>query len=267
MTKSDGEHYVRFHELARTLRERCPWDREQDHRSLRRYLIEETHEVVDAIDALVPGDPATDAALIEELGDLLYQVELHATIAEQEGRFDMADVTSVVHDKLVARHPHVFGDVDASDVETVLANWETNKRAEKQRSSVFDGVPAGLPALAYADKVQRRASTVGFDWQDASGAIPKVTEELAELVQATESEPDDPDSVEDELGDLLFAVVNVARHLGLDSEVALRRAARKFQDRFTAVERMATADGLTLGNGLDAEALDAFWERAKANPS
>lgn len=259
-----GEHYVRFHRLARTLRERCPWDRAQDHQSLRRYLIEETYEVVDAIDSLDPADTATDQALIEELGDLLYQIEFHAAIAEQDGRFDMADVTTVVHDKLVARHPHVFGDVDAHDVDTVLANWETLKRAEKERSSVFEGVPRGLPSLAYADKVQRRAATVGFDWEDAAGAFPKLTEELEELTDAVaSSSPDDTEQIEDELGDLLFAVVNVARHLGLDAEVALRRATSKFQERFTKVEGLAAADGVELAKGADAAVLDALWERAK----
>ena len=129
-----GEELVRFHELARTLRERCPWDQEQTHRSLVRYLLEETYEVVDALEALDPDDPSTDEALIEELGDLLYQIEFHATIAEQEGRFTMADVARGVHDKLVRRHPHVFGDVVADDPDTVVANWDAIKREEKQRS-------------------------------------------------------------------------------------------------------------------------------------
>ncbi len=204
----DGEHYVRFHELARTLRERCPWDREQDHRSLRRYLIEETHEVVDAIDALVPGDPATDAALIEELGDLLYQVELHATIAEQDGRFDMADVTSVVHDKLVARHPHVFGDVLAADADAVATNWDAIKRVEKQRTSVFDGVARSLPALAYGQQLARKAAKVGFDWPDVEGSIAKIEEEVREVREVTDGAQD---KRHHEIGDLLFAVVNLAR--------------------------------------------------------
>ena len=141
---------MRFHQLARTLREQCPWDREQTHASLVPYLVEETFELVDALEALDPDDPATDEALIEELGDLLYQIEFHATIAEQEGRFSIADVTAGIHDKLVRRHPHVFGDVAAADAGTVLANWEEIKRDEKGRTSVFDGVARSLPALAYA---------------------------------------------------------------------------------------------------------------------
>jgi len=256
-----GQHYVRFHELARTLRQQCPWDRQQDHQSLRRYLIEETYEVVDAIDRLDADDPATDAALVEELGDLLYQIEFHATIAEQQGRFDITDVTSGVHDKLVARHPHVFSEVEATDADQVVANWETRKRAEKGRSSVFDGVPPALPALSYADKVQRRAATVGFDWPDVGGALPKIAEESAELVDAATS--GDERRIEDELGDLLFAVVNVARHLGVDSEVALRKAAKKFQDRFTDVEELAAERGAPLDGSQDLETLDALWNEVK----
>jgi NTP pyrophosphatase (non-canonical NTP hydrolase) len=137
-----GADLVRFHQLARTLRERCPWDQEQTHETLVRYLVEETYEVVDALQALDPDDPATDDALVEELGDLLYQIEFHATIAEQEGRFTMADVARGVHDKLVRRHPHVFGDVDAADSDAVVKNWDAIKRAEKQRTGVFDGVAA-----------------------------------------------------------------------------------------------------------------------------
>jgi tetrapyrrole methylase family protein/MazG family protein len=176
-----GAGYVRFHQLARTLREQCPWDREQTHASLVPYLVEETFELVDALAALDPDDPATDHALVEELGDLLYQIEFHATIAEQAGRFSIADVTGGIHDKLVKRHPHVFGDVSAPDADTVLANWEDIKRVEKGRTSVFDGVATSLPALAYAHHLQRKAAKVGFDWPDATGPSAKVDEELGEL--------------------------------------------------------------------------------------
>ncbi|MFZ2443177.1 MAG: MazG family protein, partial [Ilumatobacteraceae bacterium] len=176
-----GSELVRFHQLARTLREQCPWDQEQTHQSLVRYLLEETYEVVDALHALDPEDPTTDDALIEELGDLLYQIEFHATIAEQEGRFTMADVAQGVHDKLVRRHPHVFGDVVADDTHTVLANWDLIKQQEKGRTSVFEGVPHSLPSLSYADAVQRKAAKVGFDWPDVDGAWPKIEEEAAEV--------------------------------------------------------------------------------------
>ena len=142
-----ADHYVRFHELARTLRERCPWDREQTHKSLAPYLVEEAFELVDALEALDPADPTTDTHVIEELGDLLYHVEFHAAIAEQDGRFSIVDIVDGVHDKLVRRHPHVFGDVEAHDAETVEANWDDIKRDEKQRQSLFDGVATSQPAL------------------------------------------------------------------------------------------------------------------------
>ncbi len=250
-----GAGYIRLHQLARTLRERCPWDREQNHASLVPYLVEETFELVDALAALDPADPATDHALVEELGDLLFQVEFHATIAEQAGRFSIADVTAGIHDKLVSRHPHVFGDVTALDADTVLDNWDEIKRVEKGRTSVFDGVAASLPALAYAHHLQRKAAKVGFDWPDVAGPYAKVDEELAELRE------DDSD-VAGELGDVLFAVVNVARHLGVDAELALRAAAAKFRRRFEAVEVLAVERGIDLAAaGLDA--LDALWEEVK----
>jgi tetrapyrrole methylase family protein/MazG family protein len=256
-----GGGYVRFHELARTLRERCSWDIEQTHRSLVPYLIEETYEVVDAIAALNPDDPASDELLIEELGDLLYQIEFHSTIAEQQGRFTIADVTNGIHEKLVRRHPHVFGDVD-TNIETaqVLDNWEAIKRDEKNRTSTFDGVPSALPALAYAEKLQKKAAKTGFDWPDVAGALPKIAEEAAELVEATQS--DDPVAVADELGDLLFACVNVARHLGVDAESALRAASNKFRTRFESVEVIATERGIDL-QASDLSVLDNLWDEVK----
>jgi tetrapyrrole methylase family protein/MazG family protein len=257
--------YVRFHQLARTLRERCPWDLEQTHRSLVPYLIEEAYEVVDAIEALDDG-PVGDELLIEELGDLLYQVEFHATIAELEGRFTIADVTAGIHDKLVRRHPHVFGDehgltVEVDGTDGVLANWEDIKRAEKGRTSVFDGLPGGLPSLAYAHKIQKKAARVGFDWPDVDGALPKIAEEATELVEAARS--GDEAATTDELGDLLFAVVNVARHLGVDPESALRAAANKFRRRFEQVERLAAERGVDMHTaGL--ATLDDLWDEVKS---
>ncbi|MBP6487423.1 MAG: nucleoside triphosphate pyrophosphohydrolase [Ilumatobacteraceae bacterium] len=255
-----GSELVRFHQLARTLREQCPWDQEQTHQSLVRYLLEETYEVVDALHALDPEDPSTDDALIEELGDLLYQIEFHATIAEQEGRFTMADVAQGVHDKLVRRHPHVFGDVVADDTHTVLANWDLIKQQEKGRTSVFEGVPHSLPSLSYADAVQRKAAKVGFDWPDVDGAWPKIEEEAAEVRAAVHAA--DTAAVRDELGDLLFAVVNVARHLGVEPEAALRAATLKFRRRFEQLEVLARERGLVLQTaGL--EALDTLWAEVK----
>ena len=255
-----GAELVRFHQLARTLREQCPWDQEQTHATLVRYLLEETYELVDALQALDPDDPATDEHLLEELGDVLYQIEFHATIAEQEGRFTMADVARNVHDKLVRRHPHVFGDVTAEDSDTVKANWDAIKREEKGRTSVFDGVAEAQPSLAYAEAVQRKAAKVGFDWPDVHGALPKIAEEAAELLDAAAG--GDADHTADELGDLLFAVVNVARHLKVEPETALRAATRKFRTRFEAVEALARERDLDLHTaGLDA--LDALWDEVK----
>lgn len=274
-----GAEYVRFHQLTRVLREQCPWDIEQTHQSLIPYLLEETYEVVDALQALDADDPSTDEELIEELGDLLYQIEFHATIAEQEGRFTITDVARGIHDKLVRRHPHVFPhDEDgpanasmssASDTEEVLTNWDAIKQAEKQRTSIFDGIPRSMPSLSYAAKVGKKASKMGFDWPDVSGAfakIPEETAELAELVDSTRKPLDDTDVTARraaELGDLLFATVNVARHLDIDPEIALRAATDKFRTRFEGVERLAAERSIDL-MAADLATLDQLWEEVKA---
>ncbi len=257
-----GGAYVRFHELTRTLREQCPWDIEQTHASLVPYLLEEAYEVVDAVDGLDPADPTTDDDLIEELGDLLYQIEFHATIAEQDGRFTIADVATGIHDKLIRRHPHVFGDLVGTDLDTdeVLANWDDIKRVEKGRTSVFDGIARSMPALAYAAKVGGKASKVGFDWPDVDGAFPKIAEETAELSAAIAEAS--PAATTDELGDLLFAIVNVARHLSIDPELALRAATDKFRDRFEGVERLALERSIDLRDA-DLATLDALWDEVK----
>lgn len=267
-----GESLVRFHQLARTLREQCPWDREQTHQSLIKYLLEETYEVVDALQTLDPDDPESDAALIEELGDLMYQIEFHATIAEQEGRFTMVDIVDGIHDKLVRRHPRVFGTVNAEDADTVVANWDAIKHAEKGRTSVFDGIAMSQPSLSYAYNVQRKAAKVGFDWPDVHGALPKIVEETAELnaaIDAAAGPAGDTgdrqrvdDELVDELGDLLFAVVNVARHLGIEPEAALRVATHKFRRRFEQVELLAVERDISIGNS-DLAVLDALWDEVK----
>jgi tetrapyrrole methylase family protein / MazG family protein len=263
-----GAAYVRFHQLTRTLREQCPWDIEQTHASLVPHLLEETYEVVDAVHGLDSDDPTTDEHLIEELGDLLYQIEFHATIAEQEGRFTIADVASGIHDKLVRRHPHVFGELVGTDLDTdeVLTNWDEIKRTEKGRTSVFEGIARSMPALAYAAKVGAKASKVGFDWPDVDGAFAKIAEETAEL-HAAIADPDSAapgDAMADELGDLLFAVVNVARHLRIDPELALRAATDKFRSRFEGVERLARERSIEL-RGADLSTLDALWDEVKSH--
>ena len=260
-----AEHYSRFHVLTRTLREQCPWDIEQTHTTLVPYLLEETYEVVDALQALDADDPATDVDLIEELGDLLYQVEFHATIAEQEGRFTMADVTQGIHDKLVRRHPHVFPPAGHDVVEVdgtadVLRNWESIKRDEKARTSIFDGIPSSLPSLSYALKAQKKAAGVGFDWPDVTGALPKIAEEADEVIEAHAS--GDKAATASELGDLLFSVVNVARHLKVDPEVALRAAVSKFRTRFEQVERLAAERSIDL-HASDLTLLDQLWDEVK----
>jgi tetrapyrrole methylase family protein / MazG family protein len=261
LSRPVGDHYVRFHELARTLRQRCPWDREQTHESLVPYLIEEAFELVDALQALDPADPASDVHVIEELGDLLYHIEFHSMIAEQAGRFTVVDVVDGVHDKLVRRHPHVFGDVEAHDADTVVANWDEIKHREKQRDSVLDGVARSQPALSYAQQLQRKAAKVGFDWDDVGGPLEKTREELDELQEAVGERSEA--AIGAELGDLLFAIVNTARHLGVDAELALRSAAHKFRDRFTAVEALAAERAIDL-KAADLATLDSLWDEVKA---
>jgi tetrapyrrole methylase family protein/MazG family protein len=239
---------VRFDELVHTLRARCPWDSQQTHRSLTRHLIEETYEVLEAIDELE--GPDGYAHLEEELGDLLFQVAFHATLAAEQGQFTLADVARGIHDKLVERHPHVFGPPGVP-----VPNWEEMKKAEKSRASVMDGVPGNLPSLLYAFKVQSKAASVGFDWKDAAGAWSKISEELGELQEALASEFGGGSLVNEELGDVLFSVVNVARHLGVDPEAALRDASAKFRRRFEAMEVLGAARGI----GVDED----LWEEVK----
>ena len=257
---------AKLHNLARTLREQCPWDEKQTHDSLVRYLIEETYEVVDAIGALDPDDQSTDEKFIEELGDLLYQVEFHTTIAEQQGRFSIADVARSIHDKLVRRHPHVFGDVHAENAEAVVTNWDTIKQQERGEvtdKSVFDGVANSSPSLMYSTKLQKRAAEFGFDWPDSKGASDKITEELGELRKAVESKQD-ASEIALELGDVLFSVVNLSRHLGVDAETALRSAADKFRSRFQRVVALAEQRNLDLTK-CSLTQLDELWEIAKQN--
>ena len=254
---------VRFDELVHTLRQHCPWDREQTHQSLARHLLEETYEVLDAIDGL-GADFEGAEHLEEELGDLLFQVVFHATLAAEEGLFDLADVARGIRNKLVHRHPHVFGDVEARTAGQVVRNWEQIKKLEKGRQSVMDGIPGHLPSLLYAHKVQRKAASVGFDWDGVDGAWPKIAEEAAELEGAVAG--GSVAAQVEELGDLLFAVVNVARHLDIDPEAALRSATAKFRDRFMAVERLAAARGADL-HSLDLDGLDALWDEVKASSS
>jgi tetrapyrrole methylase family protein/MazG family protein len=254
-----GAELVAFHELVRTLRSACPWDREQTHQSLTRHLVEETYEVLDAIERLDPEVAETYGELEEELGDLLFQVVFHAVLGAEAGQFTLADVARGIHDKLVSRHPHVFAQGPAAGTASEVGRtWEQLKTAEKGRASLMDGIPSALPSLAYATKVQKKAAAVGFDWDDVHGALPKIAEELDELSAALTT----PSEAREELGDLLFATVNVARHLGVDAETALRAATGKFRSRFEAVERLASARGIDLHDAA-LSTLDALWDEVK----
>ena len=248
----------------RILRRECPWDAKQTHHTLVSHLIEETYETVDAISTLPVDAPAGNVELgdylllEEELGDLLLQIVFHAGLAAEAGAFDVDEVAEGIRRKIVSRHPHVFGDVVVDDVDEVLANWEELKNVEKGRESLMDDVPAALPGIARADKIQRRVASVGFDWPDDEPVLAKVAEELEELREVR----DDRDLATAELGDLLFAVVNVARHLDVDPEIALSRANDTFAARFRVVERLAVEAGQKLRD-LDLVELDRLWELSK----
>lgn len=254
----------RLLEVMRQLRDPehgCPWDLAQTHRSLVPYLLEEAHEVVDVIER----DELE--RLDDELGDLLFQVVFHARLAEEAGRFDMGDVADAIADKLVRRHPHVFGDVQVASAEEQTRQWEAHKARERaargeEEAGLFADVPRALPALARAAKLQRRAARVGLDWPDASGVLEKLDEELAELRAAMAEAV--PERIEAEVGDLLFTCVNLARHLGVDPEQALRGASARFEARASAVVARARAAGSDPAE-LDAAALDALWRAAKTD--
>lgn len=246
----------------------CPWDLQQDFASIAPHTLEEVYEVIDAIEQGAPEQ------LQAELGDLLFQIVFHARLGQEQGTFDFASIAEGISRKLLHRHPHVFPDGTIASAGRapgigagqVSANWEQIKQAERQHkqqgmASRLDDVPHALPALMRAAKLQKRAATAGFDWQDHTGVLSKLREELAELEQAlaTGTEAD----VAGEFGDLLFCMVNLSRHLGLDPEGALRAANRKFESRFRSVERLAAAEGQDLQT-LDDATLDAYWRRAKS---
>jgi MazG family protein len=240
----------------------CPWDREQDSESLRGYLIEECHEVAEAIDR---GDPQ---ALQEELGDLLFQIVFLARLAKEQRSFTLEDVIRGIAHKMIRRHPHIFGDAEAATAEDVMRNWEEIKRREKrpaggepggEATSILDGLPAGLPPLLKARRLGERAAGVGFDWKDAEHVLQKLDEEVAELKRAVTV---DRDTAREELGDLLFTTVMLARRLRLDPELALERANRKFARRFAWMEQELARSGTALEHA-GPELLERLWDRAK----
>lgn len=242
----------------------CPWDREQTLDTLKRYAVEEVYEVVDAI------DHGTPAQHCDELGDLLLQVVFQARLREEEGQFTFDDVVAAIVDKLIRRHPHVFGEtaVAAGDAEEVVQRWEAIKADERpgadgSLASRIDGVPRSLPALMRARDLQVKAARVGFDWPDTEGAIDKLREEMAELEAAIDdASRDAADHVAEELGDVLFTVVNLARHVGVDPESALHHASAKFDRRFRYLEHLADEAGARLED-VSLERLESWWQRSK----
>lgn len=227
----------------------CPWDREQTHQSLVRYLIEETYEVIEAINE---GDMNK---LREELGDLLLQVVFHAALAEREGHFDFAGVTNTVSKKMVDRHPHVFGTMNLKTSDDVLNNWEQFKKKEGKKR-LLDGIPDSLPALMRAEKVQEKAARVGFDWPDITGAVDKFKEEIDELAQA------EGDQINEEMGDVFFSLVNIARMKKVESEQALQRCNDKFRQRFNYIEEQVKAAGKSFAD-MNLQEMDKLWNEAK----
>lgn len=235
----------------------CPWDAEQTHESIRKDFIEETYEVIEAINKNSP------EMLREELGDVLLQVVFHTLIETEKGNFTFSDVTDEICKKLIIRHPHVFGDVSVSSTDEVLTNWDAIKMNTKKQSTVSEAIysiPRELPALMRANKVQKKAAKAGFDWPDVTGAFEKITEEAKEVDAAIAG--GNETEVLDEIGDLLFAVVNVARKTGVDPEEALTRATDKFSRRFELSEKMATEEGVDM-KSASLEKLDEYWEKAK----
>jgi MazG family protein len=257
-----GETLLELQRLTERLRRDCPWDREQTARTIVPHTVEEAYEVADAA---LAGD---DEKLLDELGDLLFQVYFLALLLEEQGAGDLEQVARRVHEKLVRRHPHVFGDVEARTAGRVRENWERIKSEQEGREGIFHDVPEGLPALLYARKVQRRAAAIGFDYPDAAGALADLDDELRELREAHDSAGEtapevEPDAhVVEELGDVLFAAVNVARRLNVDPELALRGMSDRFVSRLERAERLAREEGKEFSRlGLDEQ--DAYFDRAK----
>ena len=245
-------------EIMARLRLGCPWDREQTHRTLVPYLIEEAYEVVEAVE----NDDAD--ALCEELGDLLLQIVFHSQVATETGKFTVADVVDALSNKMIRRHPHVFGDAVIEDVDAQWRNWEQLKALEKtglRRKSRLDGIPKHLGALQRGQRMQEKASRVGFDWPGVDGVLEKLHEELRELAEARREKQDDP-HVREELGDVLFTLANLARTLGIDAETAMRQANEKFYRRFAFMEERAAADGKSLSD-LTLDELEELWQLAK----
>ncbi len=251
-------YFVKLLEIVRRLRapDGCPWDKAQTHESIKQYLIEEAFEVIEAV------EDGLDENLCEELGDLLLHIVFHAQMAAERGAFDIDDVTKGIVEKLISRHPHVFADGDAKTSAQVLVEWERIKLEEKRKKnanpSLLDGLPMSMPALLVAQRMQEKAARIGFDWPDGESVWEKVREEFSELEEAMQS--GDGEKIQDEFGDFLFALTNMARFLDLSSEMALRGTIGKFKRRFSHIEKRVREEDL---DNPTLEALDIFWDEAK----
>lgn len=249
---------VRLYDLTMRLRRECPWDRKQTQETIIAYTLEETHELADAIhERATRGDDAVRG----ELGDLLFQVYFLASVAEEEGLYDLADVAAGIHAKLVRRHPHIFGDAQADTSEDVRRTWDAIKRDSEGREGIFHDVPSAFPSTLLAQKVQQRAAAVGFDWENAPEVMAKVEEETVEIAEEMAS-GGDPERLAAEVGDLLFSVVNLARKLKVDPELALRQTALRFRDRVEAAARSAGEDGLVFED-MELHEQESYYQQAK----
>ena len=254
MPKKESGSFLELKEIIARLRGPggCPWDKKQTHASLRPFLVEESYEVLQALDEGVP------EKLRDELGDLLLQIMLHAQIADESGQFNIDDVVQSISQKLIHRHPHVFGDKKAGDVAEVEQNWEALKQEERgEGESILAGMPEQMPALAYSQSMQRRAAGVGFDWEKVQEIIDKLAEEIGEIKRAANQQ-----ERANEFGDLLFTLANIARRLDIDLEMALRSANQRFQRRFTCMEELCRQRGINLAS-LSLDQQNALWEEAK----
>ncbi len=252
-----SEKFQKLVEIMEKLRseEGCPWDRVQTHDSLKRYLLEETYELIEAI------ENKDYKGIKEELGDLLLQIIFHSKIAKDEGRFDIEDVIEIISKKMISRHPHVFGDAEFKTPEEVLSQWNDRKKEEgKLSKSILEGIPLSLPALLRAYKIQSRVAKVGFDWDSINGVLEKLEEEMKEFKEAIKS--GQSEKIEEELGDVLFSIVNIARFLKVDPESALRKTNRKFEKRFKKIEELVKEKGKSLKE-MTLQEMDLMWEEIK----
>lgn len=246
--KKDFERLV---EIVKKLRKECPWDRKQTHKSLRRFVVEESYELVDAI------DKKDKEKIVDELGDILLQVILHSAIGEEKGEFTLKDVLINLEKKLIRRHPHVFGNVKVKDENDVLKNWVEIKKQEKNHKSIMDKIPKYLPSIILAYKVQKKASSKKFEWDKTEDVYKKLEEEIEELKESKNKK-----EIEDEIGDIFFTIVHLANRFNVDSELALRKATIKFAERFKCMEELIKKDKKIFEN-LSIEELDTYWNKSK----